>query len=181
MRLTATILTLLVVCLPLGGCGKLDKGDVREFVDAADDAARKRFAPEICQLRGEKFRLRARHQGANERLPPSEIELDRKMFCVEAGKFSQLRQYKLERKSIEIELAADRRTARVTAVYVETMPYYEPDMRPATPDDFYQWQIVESHDESVVGIEGGDLVFLETETEMRQQLLPKGAIQLPYD
>ncbi len=33
------------------------------------------------------------------------------------------------------------------------MPYYEPDMMPATPDDFRECQIVETRDESVVGIE----------------------------
>ena len=43
--------------------------------------------------------------------PPSNIEMDRKLFCKEAGRFSRLRQYRLERKSIDIELRKDRRTA----------------------------------------------------------------------
>ena len=51
-----------------------------------------------------------------------------------------MRQYRLERKSIDIDVAADRKTARVTADYVETMPYYEPDAMPATPDDFREFQ-----------------------------------------
>ena len=40
---TALALTLLVLCTSLAGCGKLDERQVREFVDQADDAARKRF------------------------------------------------------------------------------------------------------------------------------------------
>ena len=66
------------------------------------------------------------------------------------------RQYRLERKSIDVDVAADRKTARVTAEYVETMPYYEPDIMPATPDDFRDFQVVETHDESVIGFESGE-------------------------
>jgi hypothetical protein len=165
----------------LGGCGKLDAVSAREFVDAADDAARKRFAPEICELRGKNFKLRQKFQSADARMPPTEIELDRKLFCVEAGKFSRLRQYKLERHSLDVDLAADRKTARVSAVYTETLPYYEPDTRPATPDDFQEWQIVDVRDESVIGIEDGDIVFLSTESEATQKLVRKGDVQLPYD
>ena len=36
---------------------------------------------------------------------------------------------------------------------------------PVTPDDFREFEIVESVDESVVGIEDGDLVFLSTRAE----------------
>ena len=114
-------------------------------------------------------------------MPPTELELDRKLFCVEAGKFSRLRQYKLERHSLNVDLAADRKTARVSAVYTETLPYYEPDRRPATPDDFYEWQILDVRDESVIGLEGGDIVFLSTDSETRQKLVPKVEIQLPFD
>ena len=103
------------------------------------------------------------------------------MFCVEAGKFSRLRQYKLERRSLNVDLAADRKTARVSAVYTETLPYYDPDRRPATPDDFYEWQVLDVRDESVIGIEGGDIVFLSTDSEARQKLVRKDEIQLPYD
>jgi hypothetical protein len=174
------VFTLLVLCAPLAGCGKLDERDVREFVDQADDAARKRFAPEICALRGESFRLHQKFQSAESRLPPAELELDRKMYCVEAGKFARIRQFKLERRSLEIDLAPDRRTARVTAEYVATLPYYEPDVIPATPDDFREFQILESRDESVVGVEGGDIVFLSTDVDVRQSLVPKGSLQIPY-
>jgi hypothetical protein len=127
---------LLVLCVPLAGCGKLDERHVRAFVDRADEASRRRFAPEICALRGTSFRLHQKFQAADLRLPPAELDLGRKAFCVEAGKFARLRQYQLERKSLEVDLAPDRKTARITAEYVETLPYYEPDMMPATPDDF---------------------------------------------
>jgi hypothetical protein len=173
-------LVLLVLCTSLVGCGKLDEREVREFVDKADDAARKRFAPEICSLRGEKFALHQRFQAEDERRPPAELDLSRKMFCVEAGKFARIRQYQLERKSLEVDLAADRKTARITATYVETLPYYEPDMQPRTPDDFLQFQILETRDESVIGLEGGDIVFLSTDADIRQTLVPKSSLDIPY-
>jgi len=174
------ILCLLVLCTPLAGCGKLDERKVREFIDHADDTARQRFAPEICGLRGENFTLHQKFQDANLRLPSTELDLSRKMFCVEAGKFGRLRQYQLERKSLEVDLAPDRKTARVTAEYVETLPYYPPDTMPATPDDFYEFQVLESRDESVVGIESGDIVFLHTDVDIHQTLVPKSSVQIPY-
>jgi hypothetical protein len=180
MRIPNLVLVL-IAAATLTGCGKLDPVSAREFVDAADDAARKRFAPEICELRGKNFKLRQKFQSAEARMPPTEIELDRKLFCVEAGKFSRLRQYKLERHSLEVDLAPDRKTARVSAVYTETLPYYEPDIMPATPDDFREWQVLDVRDESVIGIEGGDIVFLSTDSETTQKLVPKRTLQLPYD
>jgi hypothetical protein len=173
---------LLVLCGSLAACGgKLSERDVREFVDQADNAARKRFAPAICELRGKGFVLHMNFQGDNARLPPSELEINRTTFCVEAGKFSRLRQYVLERKSLDVDLAADRKTARVTAEYVEKLPYYEPDRPPASPFDFRDYQILETRDESVVGIEGGDVVFLRTDADVRQTLVDKHSITVPVD
>jgi hypothetical protein len=182
MRFILLSAILLVLCAPLAGCKRsLDDADVREFVDKADNAARKRFAPEICELRGKDFKLHLKFQGYEPRLEPTELEMNRKLFCKQAGSFSRLRQYLLERKSIDIEVAADRKTALVKAEYVETIPYYEPGTMPVTPDDFHEWQIVETHDESVVGIEDGDLVFLSSDSESNQSLTPKHEISLPYD
>jgi len=173
-------LCLLVLCTPLAGCGKLSERDVREFVDQADAAERKRFAPEICALRGKNFTLHQTFQGASSRLPPTELDLDRKMFCVEAGKFARIRQFQLERRSLDVDLAPDRKTARVTIEYTATLPYYEPDIVPATPDDFREFQILESREESVVGVESGDVVFLSTDADVQQTLVPKGSLQIPY-
>jgi hypothetical protein len=173
---------LLALCVPLTACQRhLDETDVREFVDKADNAARKRFAPEICELRGKDFTLHLTFQGHEAAIEPTDVEMDRTLFCKQAGLFSRLRQYRLERKSLDVDVAADRKTARVTAEYVETMPYYEPDIMPATPDDFREFQIVDTHDESVIGIESGDLVFLSTESISSQELVAKGSISLPYD
>lgn len=179
---------LLALLLPLASTGckrSLDEQDVREFIDLADDAARKRYAPEICALRGENFTLDLQFQSIDqsmEDVPPSELTLDRKMFCREAGRFARLRQYRLERRSLEVDVAADAKTARVTAEYIETLPYYEDDQVPVTPDDFREFVVVESHDESVVGIEGGSLVFLSTAVEATQtELIPKSKLKLPYD
>lgn len=182
MRITLAAAMLLALCGPLTGCSRtLDSRDVREFVDKADDAARKRFAPDICALRGKDFKLQMKFQGHEARLAPTELEMDRKLFCKQAGSFSQIRQYRLERKSIDVHLAQDRKTARVTAQYVETMPYYEPGSMPRTLDDYFEWQIVESQDESIVGIEGGDLVFLSTQVEATQSLVPKSDLHIDWD
>ena len=182
MRHLLLLATLLALCVPLTACQRrLDAKDVREFIDKADDATRKRFAPEICELRGKDFSLHLTFQGHEQRHGPTEVAMDRALFCKQAGTFSRLRQYKLERKSIDVDVAADRKTARVTANYVETLPYYEPHRTPSTPDDFDQFQVVETQDESVVGIEGGDLVFLSTTSMSSQELVPKSSISLPYD
>jgi hypothetical protein len=181
MRFIAAAI-LLALCLPLTACKKeLTRQEVAEFIDKADNAARKRFAPEICELRGKDFKMKMKFQGYEPRMQPTEMEIGRKLYCANAGSFSRLRQYKLERKSMDIDISTDRRTARVTADYVETSPYYEPDMQPATPDDFRQFQVVESRDESIVGVEDGDLVFLRTESDAHQSLVSKGSVAIPYD
>jgi hypothetical protein len=177
-----TAAMLLVLCAPLTACKKeVTRQEVAEFIDKADDAARKRFAPEICELRGKDFRLTMKFQGHEPRMEPTRMEIGRKLYCANAGAFSRLRQYRLERKEMNIDISTDRRTARVTADYIETSPYYEPDRQPATPDDFTHFQVVESRDESVVGIESGDLVFLKTEADAHQSLILKNSVDIPYD
>ena len=172
---------LLVVCPLFTGCAReVTRQQVAEFVDQADDAARKRFAPEICELRAKDFTMHLVFHAENAR-EPAEMEISRRLYCEQAAGHSQLRQYQLERKSIDIDVATDRRTATVVAHYVETLPYYEPDVRPATPDDFRFFQIVESRDESIVGLEDGDIRFLSTRTESHQTLVPKGELKLPYN
>lgn len=171
---------LLVLCTTLAACSRsLDERKVREFVDKADATARTLYAPHICELRGKDFTLHLKFQSDDERLPPSELDIGRKAFCLEAAKNSWLRTYKLERKSLEVDLAADRKTARVTAEYEETLPYFEPDIRPASPFDFRQFQVLTSRDDSVVGIEGGDLVFLRTDADVRQTLVAKDSVVVP--
>jgi len=170
---------LFAACAALAGCSReVTHRQVAEFIDRADDAARKRFAPEICELRAKNFTIDVTSYAEGER-EPSELKMTRKLYCQQAGSFSRLRQYKLERKSIDIDMATDRRTATVTAEYVETMPFYE--WNPATPDDFVRFQVVESTDVSVVGLEDGDVRFLSTRTEAHQTLVSKNQISLPYN
>jgi hypothetical protein len=179
-KLLAALLLAICVCASLTGCKRsLDRADVQEFVDQADEAARKRYAPEICELRAKSFQLHLTFHAADAN-EPSEMDITRGMFCREAARFSQLRQYLLERKSLEIRVAPDAKSATVRAEYVETMPYYAPGTMPRTPDDFWEWQIVESVDESVIGIEDGDLVFLSTHVESSQSVVDKKEISLPY-
>ena len=171
--------SLLVLCAALAGCHKLKDRDVRAFVDRADATARTLYAPHICELRGKNFTLHLKFQSFEPRMPPSELDINRQTFCMEAAKNAWLRTYKLERKSLEVELAADRKTARVTAEYEETLPYFEPDVRPASPFDFRQYQVLTSHDDSIVGIESGDIVFLSTNADVQQTLVDKHAVDVP--
>ena len=177
-----SIVCLLVLALALPGCKRsLDEEDVRAFIDLADDKARKRYAPEICELRGENFTLELTYQTVSD-APPSDMKIDRALYCRQAGRFSQLRQYRLERRSLEVDVSSDARTAKVVAEYVETMPYYEDGVVPATPDDFREFVVVESRDESVVGIEGGDLVFQSARVSATEtELISKYKLNLPYD
>ena len=81
-----------------------------------------------------------------------------------------------------MDVADDARTAKVIAEYVETMPYYEEGAMPATPDDFIDFVVIESRDESVVGLEGGDLVFLSAKVSATEsELVAKRDLNLPYD
>jgi hypothetical protein len=175
-------LTILTATALLGACSRLDEQEVREFIDMADDAARNRYAPEICELRAADFVQRLTYHSLEFSGEPAESEISRKLYCQQAGKFSRIRQYRLERESLEITVSEDRQTARVRADYVETLPYYQQVPMPATPDDFRDFVIVESRDESVVGIEGGGLVFLSSDVEAREvELVPKHTLDLPYD
>ncbi|HET9862689.1 MAG TPA: hypothetical protein VFP37_04550 [Steroidobacteraceae bacterium] len=106
--------------------------------------------------------------------------MTRKLYCRQAGEFARLRQYRLQRTSLDIDVASDRRTATVTAGYVETMPFYEYGP-PSTPDDFRRFQVVSSTDVSVVGIEDGDLVFLSTTSDSHQTLIGKNEVDIPYE
>jgi hypothetical protein len=181
MHISHAAAILLALCAPLAGCShEVNRQQVAEFIDKADDAARKRYAPEICELRGKNFTMRMRFHGYEAGMEPTEMELDRRVYCQQAGSFSRLRQYRLERKSMDIDIATDRKTATVTAEYVETMPYYEPNTMIATPDDFRQFQVVESRDQSVIGIEDGDVVFLSTESDAHQSLIGKNEVDIPY-
>lgn len=173
----------MAACATLVGCKRsLDTFDVRQFVDKADDAARKRYAPEICELRGKDFVLKLQYQAIDRNAEPTFSEMSRALYCREAGKFSRLYQYRLERKSLDITVASDRKTATAVAHYVETMPYYEEGYMPATLDDFRDFVVIESVDRSRIGIEGGDVVFLGSEVAAREtELIPKSQLALPYD
>ncbi len=183
MRPSYSAVCLLAALATLAGCTRsLDERGVREFIDRADDAARKRYAPGICELRAENFVLKLEYQSLDPRAEPARSQMNRKLYCREAGKFSRLRQYRLERKSLAIDLAPDRKTARAIAEYEQTLPYYVDAYMPATPDDFRHFVVIESRDESVIGIEGGDVVFLSAEVQAEEvELLSKASVDIAYD
>ena len=177
-------LLLFLALTTLAGCTRyLDEGSVREFIDLADNAARKRYAPEICELRARDFTLELQYKSFGSTRRPEKMTMDRKLYCHEAGTFARLRQYKLERTYLDIQVADDGKTAKVTAEYRETMPHYEDGMMGRTPDDFRDFVVIVSRDESVVGIEDGDLRFLSAQVKARElELILKTAeTNLPYD
>jgi hypothetical protein len=181
MQKSLPVFILLALGALFTGCSKeVTRKQVAEFIDKADDAARKRYAPAICELRGKDFKMTLVFHGYEGR-EPSEMEITRRLYCQQAGSFSRLRQYRLERKSMDIDMATDRKTATVTSKYVETLPYYPPNTMPRTPDDFYEFQVVESTDESVIGLEDGDMVFLSTRSDAHQSLVKKDSVQIPYE
>ena len=56
-RYLAAVVLLASLLLP--ACSReLDRVEVAQFIDRADEAARKRYAPDICALRGKKFESR---------------------------------------------------------------------------------------------------------------------------
>lgn len=177
-----TVATLLAVASLLTGCGaSLDDASVREFIDVADAAARKRYAPEICKLRAKGFTQELSYLALHAR-EPAESTIGRALWCKEAGDFARLYQYQLERTSLDIEVAADQKSARVVAGYKEIYPRYEAGSMYATPDNFENFIVVESRDESTVGFEDGDLVFLNARVEAREtETIPKGQFNLPYN
>jgi hypothetical protein len=173
---------LALVTLGIAGCGPraLTEENVTEFMNRADDAARKRFAPEICELRGANFKLTMTFLAADSETPETS-EISRKLYCAQAGQFAKLRQYVLERESLAIEIAPDGQTATVETSYVEKLPYYPEDSFPATPDDYNEVQILESESTSTLAIENGGIVFWETVADIEQSLVPKHQMKLPYD
>ena len=168
----------------LAGCTRsLDQDNVREFIDLADNAARKRYAPEICELRGRDFTLELQYKSLGSTHRPRKVVMDRKLYCHEAGSFARLRQYKLERTFLDIKVADDGKTAKVLAEYKETMPHYEEGVINGSPDNFTDFVVIVSRDESVVGIEGGDIRFLNAQVKAREieLFLKTPESNLPYD
>jgi hypothetical protein len=181
-RCWQTLILALLLLAGLTGCSpqSLTQENVTEFVDKADNAARKRFAPEICKLRGKNFVLRKNLDAARE-YESGHSEISRKLYCDSLRSFSRLYQYVLERKSLKIEIAPGAQMARIEAEYVQKLPYYEADTMPATPDDYYEVQILESREVSAVAIEDGAIVFVSTDADVKQKLVPKHELQLPYN
>ena len=82
---------LFAACAALAGCSReVTHRQVAEFIDRADDAARKRFAPEICELRAKNFTIDVTSYAEGER-EPSELKMTRKLYCQQAGSFSRKR------------------------------------------------------------------------------------------
>jgi predicted small lipoprotein YifL len=106
----AMVAALTLLALTACGTRYLDDAKVAQFIDKADDAARKRFAPAICS---------------------------------------------------------------------EKLPFYE--APPSTASDYLDVQVLETLDHSRVGIEDGDIVFLSTDADITQTLVPKNDMPLPYN
>ena len=173
----------LLTALSSAACGtrSLDTESVRKFVDAADDAARRRYAPHICAARGTNFKFHQSFELDQTGAERRDVSMGKALFCKQAASFSKLNQYVLERGPLTVTLSADHRTATVEADYVEKMPFYEDGGMPLqSPDIYDQVQVAETHDKSVVGIEDGKLVFLSTESKVKARLMPRHDMPLPY-
>lgn len=182
MRVPMVLATLLT-SISLTGCFRmsLDRQDVEGFLDRADELRRKRFAPQVCELYAERFTQQQTFTPAPE-VGQSAIEtlLDRKTWCATLGRLAKLNQYVLERDSVDIVVAPDGRTAQVEVRYVEKLPYYF-DEWPASLDNYQYVQVLEHVDRSTLGIESGEIVYFTTDAEIRQTLVKKSKLPLPYD
>jgi hypothetical protein len=178
----AAVIAALMLSAGLTACSPqaLTEENVTAFVDRADDAARKRFAPEICELRGKNFVLRRKLEAART-YESGDAEISRKLYCDSLRSFSRLYQYVLERKSLKIQIAPGAQMARIEAEYVQKLPYYQDSVIPASPDNYYEVQILESSEVSAVAIEDGKIVFVSTDANVRQTLVPKHELPLPYN
>jgi hypothetical protein len=172
----------LAAAVMLAGCGtrELDDAKVRAFVDQADAATNKRFAPTICELRGASFTHKKMHRGAYDQTP-REISMSRALYCREMAKLAKLYQFVREREAMTVEIAPDRRSAVIKARYVEKLPYYEEGVMPASPDMCYEFQVLDIDEESRISVENGDIVHLATSADVTQTLVPKAEMPLPYD
>ena len=73
----------------LTGCGtsELTPENVLAFVDEADEAARERFGPDICELRGRNFVSRTVIYAARKTYPET-VTTDRKAYCMAVASLS---------------------------------------------------------------------------------------------
>ncbi len=184
-RITGLLLATLGSLL-LGACGTRSLSDekVQEFLRAADDAARSQFAPNICKLRATNFEWTQRMRYDGNAVYPNtstpEVHMSKKLFCAQAASMAKRRQYVLERSDVSVSLASDARTAIVDSRSLEKSPYYEDGIPAGSPDIYNDVQIVASKDHSIVGIDGGEIVFLSTELNSTVRLVPKQDEPLPY-
>lgn len=184
MRLVRHVaLAVLLSSAVLTGCmrSSLDRQDVEAFLDRADDLRRKRFAPQVCALYGERFTQQQTFMPAPEAAqPPSDTLLDRKTWCATLGRIAKLNQYVLERDSVDIVIAPDARTAQVEVRYVEKLPWYF-DEWPASLDSYEYVQVLDHVDRSTIGIESGEIVYFSTDAAIEQTLVKRAKLPLPYD
>lgn len=181
-RNLATVSLVLALGVLGSSCGTrtLSSIQVQKFVDAADASTCKRYAPEICEARAQSFELTQQLRIDRRGDVRHKVHMSKKLFCKKAAEFARLNQYVMERGPLTITLAADRRTAIVEADYVEKMPFYEEGVITTSADIYDEVQIAETHDRSVIGIEGGRVKFLSTDATTYVRLVPRHELPLPY-
>jgi hypothetical protein len=183
MRPSARVLTSAAVAaafLSLTACStkELTQGNVLDFIDAADDAARDYAYYEVCDMRAESF-VAYSTDYPHDSSEPVQSRVEKDEFCRNFGRVSRHMSYVIERNSIEIAVAPDAQTAVVTAEYVEKMPAYRRGVQVSGPDDYDEVQIFETHDVTTVGIEDGRIVILETTSVSHQKIVPRAEMPLP--
>ena len=127
--------------------------------------------------------MRVKFQGHEPRIAPRSSRSIASFFASRPATSRDCGQYRLERKWIDIDVAADRKTARVNADYVESHAVLRTrhDARDARQLFTSSGSVETRTNESVVGLESGDLVFLSTNSQSSQSLIAKSAVSLPYD
>lgn len=146
---------------------ELTEASVREFIDKADEAARKRWPDEICALRSKDFVLISHVEDKDGGFIRPSKKINKREFCKAIRTLPMLHNYRLTRESLAIQLSLDGQSAEVKAHYSERTPDYEgalPVEIGKAPDNYDIVQEVESDDVSVVVLEDGKLRIKSTES-----------------
>lgn len=188
--------------LLLTACSKkLDEQQVRDFIDAADQAFLKGSATQMCALRSKDFRLEAtsfelaKGKTAESLEDAEAIEaesaasggrgagstevLDLEKFCFMAIEAKNLyKRVNMQRGELHIDIDASGQKAAVRAHYSVTEPVYAYQESALHDNDRVEQQVAsrqtESDDESVVVIgPDGDLLFESTRSVSKSFLVAK--------
>jgi hypothetical protein len=194
------LVSAVALVLALGGCSRtLSESKVRKFVDEADRAFIEGDSIKMCDVRAKDYvqtdtefmlaeghivnsqaeaeAIEAERSANGQRLTGKDVKLGQRELCVLAYQGRRdFGKVEMTRTSIQIELSPDGKSAVVKAHYSMLVPLFA--QRDSGVFDGARAQHVgtkqmETDDESVVVVEGGDILFKSTRSVSRSFQIPK--------